>query len=147
MLFSAISYCQPPNFTIYDCTTLVPIEAVWDEPTTPGVCYTTAIVTQQWCCLKYSSACNCFFNDATAQQQADYIALINANYQDGVLINTNNFIDETHADDIEDFLNFLYPDAPTSYIVICPNMDSGMMYAKISATHWAATSLFPIPSN
>lgn len=140
-MFTCISYAQP-NYTVYDCTTLLATYASYELPTDVGACYTTAIVTENWFRPTYNPTCNCFFNNATPAEQMNYLMMQEINaipYEQ--LQSTNNYLTTPQTSAT---LNVIYWDRPVNFSVCTPHIGTGMIYQKISQTEWCANAVSKI---
>jgi len=105
-------------YTVYDCTTLKVLFSANQEP--KPACSTYAMVTENWINPTYNSACDCFYNNATPQQQADYLAAQQAasvNCEDMAAINDLITTPQSNTQ-----LSALYSCQLPGFRLTCPNL-------------------------
>jgi len=118
MLLGCAMQAQTVYYTTYDCTTKARgFRQAW-EPETG--CYTTVECTENWCCATFNTTTQLWFNNATSQQQSDYLATQEAQGVDCETMVSMNYSITVMQTNTQ--LNLLYSCQQEGFKLICPNV-------------------------
>jgi len=144
LLLFTVSCFSQTSYTVYDCTTLRALFVARYTEQPP--CSTTAMVTQNWFKPTYNPTCDCFFNDATSEEQSNYEAAqqaSNTSCEDMAAINDLITSAKSNAQ-----LNVLYPCQLPGFVLTCPNLqypgfaNSETEYTKKNNGFWSKKPSF-----